>query len=787
MSLLYECINGVIQGGILKGTDGAKEEEEIASLCVEKLRGMIVIEGDPNRTLTRTYNHNEIDSTAVKYVALLAFNKIVLSHPHLISMQQDVIMGCIDDPDISIRLQALDLGTGMVGTDNIVALVERLMRQLRSAPVVTKGPKEGRNQAFGVEPAADSDGEDPEETLQPTVKLQNESVALPTEYRTTIMHRILDMCSKDTYSNVTDFEWYIDILIKLVKLLPTTNRCALDLHKCSGRSLGDSFTSQEIDVSNAIGWELRNVAVRVSTVRAEAVKAAESLLSMAGNEGFIALKGVGGEGVLTFVAWIVGEYAESSVSSCQILDSLIHSVVQSLSPVVISAYLQAIPKVLASIVSQTLLDWNPEHKSMMFLLVARVIHFLEPLAMHPSLEVQERSVELLELMRVAFQAITGHGPENDRGPLLLTQILPQLFTGVELNAVAPTAQRKVPLPHDLHLEVSISNNLSCLLQRADQGHLAAPEATDFDLLYTKRPIPRNAIDPALDTLPSLGHEPSSYQQTGSSVSNLDALMRKRYERREKIKDDPFYIGNDDLSSGTSTPFQEILRSTNDDDIDIATIPIMDLDLGNKSVSNIGSDMDAMGTRKQKRKRPKRFDIAKDENIEQGDPVLVEFKTASSGTIYDNGPSQQARDKPKKSLLQADSSGLGNLVLNVSENATEPLDVERQEAQDAEMATALAEVERLRLEMQRASERIHPTDGAPAEGIMVKKKKKKKKKIFKEPARNIEAQYGDIKSQSNGDPIQGSQDAEASPTIKKQGKKRYSTVAKPDEKVGYEKS
>lgn len=52
MSLLYECINGVIQGGIIEGTDGAREGEEIASLCVGKLRGMIVVEGDPNRGLT---------------------------------------------------------------------------------------------------------------------------------------------------------------------------------------------------------------------------------------------------------------------------------------------------------------------------------------------------------------------------------------------------------------------------------------------------------------------------------------------------------------------------------------------------------------------------------------------------------------------------------------------------------------------------------------------------------------------------------------------------------------
>jgi AP-3 complex subunit delta-1 len=48
MSLLYECINGVIQGGILDGAEGNKEGDEIADLCVSKLRGMIAVEGDPN-------------------------------------------------------------------------------------------------------------------------------------------------------------------------------------------------------------------------------------------------------------------------------------------------------------------------------------------------------------------------------------------------------------------------------------------------------------------------------------------------------------------------------------------------------------------------------------------------------------------------------------------------------------------------------------------------------------------------------------------------------------------
>ena len=777
MSLLYECINGVIQGGILEGTDGAREGEEIASLCVGKLRGMIVVEGDPNRALTRSHTQNRTDKTSVKYVALLAFNRIVGSHPHLISMQQDVILSCIDDPDVSIRLQALDLGAGMVNSDNLVAVVERLMQQLRTAPIITRSVDDGRSHAVGVQPAADSDGEDPEETLRPTAETHDESTALPADYRTTIIHRILDMCSKDTYSNITDFEWYIDVLIQLVKLVPTTGRSTQELYESSGSSLRNSSTSQVADASSAIGLELRNVAVRVSTVRAEAVKAANLLLSVSGSGGFFALKGAGGEGILTFVAWIVGEYVDGSVSSYHSLDSLIHPKVQSLSSVVICAYLQAIPKVLTSIVSQRLLDWSSEHKTMMSLLVARVIHFLEPLAMHPNLEVQERSVELLELMRVASQAITSHGLENERGPLLVTRAIPQLFTGFELNPVAPTAQRKVPLPRDLDLGAHINKNLPRLLQLADQGPLAGSEAAEFESFYNKRSVPRIAIGPAFDTLPSLGLEASSYQQTGDSSQDTDAFMRKRNERRERNKDDPFYIGNDDVYSGTSTPFHEILRSANGEDLDVDAIPIMSLDIGDKILAADGSDM---GTRKQKCKRPKKFEIAKDENIEFGGPGVTQSEAASVSTMNDDGPPQRAGEKAKKSLLQVDSSGLGSFQLDTSETAAAQVDMERQEAQDAEMAKALAEVERLRLEMQRASERIQATDGTPAEGTLVKKKKKKK---LKQPAGEIEDLYGKPYPEAEGDLIRGSQDAEATPVTKKKKKKRKTTIAKPDDEEG----
>lgn len=59
MSLLYECINGVVQGGILDGDEGYWEKDEIASLCVGKLRGMIVTDADPNCKYSQIWENEE--------------------------------------------------------------------------------------------------------------------------------------------------------------------------------------------------------------------------------------------------------------------------------------------------------------------------------------------------------------------------------------------------------------------------------------------------------------------------------------------------------------------------------------------------------------------------------------------------------------------------------------------------------------------------------------------------------------------------------------------------------
>ncbi|KAL9103014.1 MAG: hypothetical protein Q9163_001904 [Psora crenata] len=701
MSLLYECISGVIQGGIFEVSDRAGEGEEIASLCVNKLRGMIIIEGDPN----------------LRYVALLAFNKIAASHPHLVSEQEDVIMGCVDDPDISIRLKALDLSVGMVHRGNLVATVERLLQQLQHTPVPVGVADNGRNSPQGAELAADLDEEDYEGILRHTHELQAGKPALPLEYRATIIRQILGMCSKDTYANISDFEWYINILLQLVKVAPcdaiTSNSIIADQDETGQGSKGQ-------DIFSAIGWELRNVAVRVSTVRKEALKAANSIIAESRIAKSLNAGLTGSESILSFAAWVSGEYVRGWANASYTLDALLHPRIESLPSYVICAYLQAIPKVLAYIISDASSGWDIERKTMTSLLIARVVKFLEPLTHYPDLEVQERAVEFLGLMRVGLQSVSKQDHDANYKPLVLTKALPRLFSDFDLNPVAPTAQKKVPIPAELNLDMPINQNLPALLQQAGPNYSNSSRIADFESFYSQRPMQKAVGGTAGEAVSSYNITASSYQQTEDPTVDAETILRKQFERRERNKDDPFYIASGEASSEVSTPFHDILRKSNGEDVDIDAIPIMALDLGNQQ--SLAERSDEAKQRSQKR-RSKRVHVIQDETIDHQDSDdELGFRSRDSALT--------AGDRKKKSLLEVDSSVLSSFPLEAAEETFEQPRFLQEETQDLEMAKALAEVERLRLHMERASERVQAADGAPAEGTLVKVKEKHKKKTKK---------------------------------------------------------
>lgn len=621
-------------------------------------------------------------------------------------------MECIDSPDITIRVQALNLVKGMVSSENLMSIVGRLMRQLKSSA------PSGRPTTQRQETNSDDDAE-AEVAIDPHEKEAEQAPPLPDDYKIEVIGRILMMCSQDNYSNLVDFEWYIDILTQLVRMAPVTRELDQGLEQTTV-----STKQSAGDISEKIGNELRNAAVKVRAIRLTAINAAELILRQFSAEATSAQPLT--SGALRPVAWMVGEYSDQLTSLEDTLGHLLQIIPRAKYSDVLASCLQAVIKILAQVTGSDFEMWTSERKAKTSLLLARIIHVLEPLALHPNLEVQERAVEFTELLRLTSEAVSGQPASNDEvqhdPPLLLTQAIPSFFLGWELNSVALDAQRNVPLPDGLDLDEPIHPNLGSLLAASDNITLVTEEEDEFEVYYHEKPPPTkvSSTEPAISRLADVPQEvTTSYQASEDSYLDADILARRRAERAERNKDDPFYIQEGSSRTGTSTPIHTILQTENGPDLDIDSIPIMQLDLGK---------LEGAGPASQDRATPRpkprqRIIVAQDENLaSSGGSTPRNYDSENNS----DGLTKARAKKLKQSLLQVDSSNIGSLSLEGGGGSSNGsgYDYERQKQEEAEMARAMKEVERLRLEMQRANERIQVAQGVDVEGTVVKKKRKK---------------------------------------------------------------
>lgn len=622
-------------------------------------------------------------------------------------------MECIDSTDISIRIKALDLVQGMVSSENLVSIVSRLMRQLKNACV-------DEQNSTAVDPA-DLESDEEEESSNPRRRNGNHPPPLPKDYRTDVINRILTMCSSDNYGNLTDFEWYIDVLTQLVRTAPSSRPASdLDAVAVPGKASAG-------DVSERIGDELRTLAVKVQAIRSACVEAADIILDQFNKNAPVGHPVV--SGALKPIAWIIGEYASEMASPEDSLGLLLQLIPRTSAPECLAAALQAAAKVFSLIAGDSLVSWTPERKSKISLLMARLIHVFEPLAKHPNLEVQERAVEFIELLKLTAEAVASQEASGSEAPLLLTQAMPSLFVGWELKSVAPTAQKNVPFPEGLDLDEPINPNLNQLLASADSASIPADEADGFEIYYNKRPPPtRISSEPAVNRLVESREETAgSYQQPlENAYLDPDILARRKAEREERNKDDPFYIGDSTHMAGTSTPIHNILQNSNGPDLDVDSIPIMELDL-----KQLSAGIGQAPAQKPPRPKPRqKIIVAADENLTGGGSSTPRSYDAGNNT--DSSVKSRAKKLKQSALLGVDSANIGSLNLE-GDPESQGYDYEAQQREEAEMAQAMKEVERLRLEMQRANERIQVAQGVDAEGAVVKKKKTKKKAAPAKPA------------------------------------------------------
>ncbi|KAM9244982.1 AP-3 complex subunit delta-1 [Dugong dugon] len=356
MSLLYECVNTVI-AVLISLSSGMPNHSASIQLCVQKLR-ILIEDSDQN----------------LKYLGLLAMSKILKTHPKSVQSHKDLILQCLDDKDESIRLRALDLLYGMVSKKNLMEIVKKLMTHVDKA--------EG------------------------------------TTYRDELLTKIIDICSQSNYQYITNFEWYISILVELTRL--------------EGTRHGHLIAAQMLDV-----------AIRVKAIRKFAVSQMSALLDSA----HLVASNTQRNGiceVLYAAAWICGEFSEHLQEPQQTLEAMLRPKATTLPGHIQAVYVQNVVKLYASILQQR--EQAAEHEAAQAatqLLVDRLPQFVQS----ADLEVQERASCVLQLVKYIQKLQAKDVP--------VAEEVSALFAG-ELNPVAPKAQKKVPIPEGLDLDAWIN-------------------------------------------------------------------------------------------------------------------------------------------------------------------------------------------------------------------------------------------------------------------------------------------------------------------------------------------
>ena len=289
----------------------------------------------------------------LKYLGLVGFASLMLTHPKVLSASEyrPLILACLSDQDVTIRRRALELLIGMTSRKNLMELVAQLLKHVQLASG---------------------------------------------SYRNDLVAKIVELCSSEKYSLLSDFGWYIDVLFHIGRMR------GIEIH-------GDLLRSQITDV-----------ALRVLPVRAYAVR--RSIITLLERDGNTSNDAQADNGrgknimpqILPALAWIVGEYSDliqeaigSGLGDELELDSTspgcYHALLQvltcpsntqSLPPGVQKAYVQGAMKVFAAATAYPQIS-DAELSACLSTIQSNFPIFTQS----TDVEVAERSFTALELLR----------------------------------------------------------------------------------------------------------------------------------------------------------------------------------------------------------------------------------------------------------------------------------------------------------------------------------------------------------------------------------------------------
>ncbi|CAG9770235.1 unnamed protein product [Ceutorhynchus assimilis] len=554
MSLLYECINTVI-AVLISISSGMPNHAASIQLCVQKLR-ILIEDSDQN----------------LKYLGLLAMSKILKTHPKSVQAHKDLILQCLEDKDESIRLRALDLLYGMVSKKNLMEIVKKLMVHMDKA--------EG------------------------------------TVYRDELLSKIILICSQNNYQFITNFEWYITVLVELAQM---------------------EFGSKQ---GHVIGAQLMDVCIRVQAIRAFAVTEMAQLLDIYTSTNQFTIM----QEVLYAAAWLTGEFATELEQPEQTLRCMLKY--KCLPQHIESVFIHNIIKLFAHVMEKYELAGRFDD---ILELCDAILAKMDDSIKSAELEVQERASTALIIINIVKEEIlakknsklmdTGEDPQPDE--LVASEIL-SLFSG-ELNPVAPKAQKKVPVPEGLDLDAWINEPIETTSDSDSE-----PENTEN--LFVKS----DKYD--------YGSKSEKYQHEPTE----DEIKKNREARKFEQQNNPHYLKGS-LSSE--------LNSSNGNE-NIENIPVAELNLNIPPLKILGQKRsDKYLKLQQKEKKPKKKSKKKkkhhksesssdDDNADTVPAVEVKqhMELPEGATLSDSESEQHKLDDPHRALdIDLDLPSIGDML------------------------------------------------------------------------------------------------------------------------------
>lgn len=363
---------------------------------------------------------------------------------------------------------------------------------------------------------------------------------------------MIEICAQGSYQYVTNFEWYLIVLVELIQLEGSSRHGAV------------------------IATQLLDVSIRVEAVRAFAVKEMTTLLTNFPETSSArqSAKATMFE-VLYAAAWIVGEFSEHAVDLPETLSVFLRTR-PNLPGHIQAVFVQNMVKIFARIVSKILIvedggdDFDSNLAAGKLQEITRycdsLLDKLPAFLSSSDIEVQERAssaMMMIQLLKFAVSPKAGQNNNNNnnndnggnqenilemdteeelresaeqRQQILATvkdlvAEINNLFSG-DLNPVAPKAQRKVPVPEGLDLDRWINEPL---VESEDE---AASSGSDDDGIYGTK-----------DDNQFLGRGGGSdggERQSGRRGSKRQEpseaeLERMRESRRVEQRDNPNYL------------------------------------------------------------------------------------------------------------------------------------------------------------------------------------------------------------------------------------------------------